>query len=80
MATSTPEVEKNISFFLSPSAANIFIVCHVDISAKYPNDLHNSYKLKLWKASEKTKTCCFTKKEIWQKDIFCVGDLNDQVS
>ena len=57
MATSTPEVEKNISFFLSPSAANIFIVCHVDISAKYPNDLHNSYKLKLWKESEKTKTC-----------------------
>ena len=57
MATSTPELEKNISFFLSPSAANTFIVCHVDISAKYPNDLHNSYKLKLWKASEKTKTC-----------------------
>ena len=57
MDFSTPEVEKNISFFLSPSAANICIVCHVDISAKYPNNLDNSYKLKLWKGSEKAKTC-----------------------
>ena len=40
MDISTPEVEKNISFFLSPSAANICMVCHVDISAKYPNNLN----------------------------------------
>ena len=57
MDFSTPEVEKNISFFLSPSAANICIACHVDISAKHPNNLDNSYKLKLWKGSEKAKTC-----------------------
>ena len=57
MDISTPEAEKNISFFLSPSAVNICIICHVDISAKYPNDLDNSYKLKLWRGSEKTKTC-----------------------
>ena len=57
MDISTPEAEKNISFFLSPSAENKCITCHVDISAKYPNDLDNSYKLKLWRGSEKTKTC-----------------------
>ena len=40
MDISTPGVEKNIYIFLlSPSAANICIVCHVGISAKYPNDL-----------------------------------------
>lgn len=48
---------KNMTFFLPPSAANICIVCYVDISAEYPNDLDNCYKLKLWKRSEKTKTC-----------------------
>ena len=54
MEISTPEVEKDMFFFLSPSAANIYIVCHADISAKYSNDVD---KLKLWKGSEKTKTC-----------------------
>ena len=57
MDISTPEAEKNICFFLSPSAANICSICYVDISAKYPNDLNNSYKLKLWRGSEKNKTC-----------------------
>ena len=57
MDISTPEADENISFFLSPSDANICIACHVDISAKYPNDLDDSYKLKLWKGSDKIKTC-----------------------
>ena len=51
MEISTPEMEKNMSFFLS---ANKYVVCHADISAKYSNDVG---KLKLWKGSEKTKTC-----------------------
>lgn len=57
MDISIPELEKNISSFLSPSTADTCIVCHADISPKYPNDLDYPYKLKLRKGSEKTKTC-----------------------
>ena len=67
-----------MSFFLPPSAANICIVCYVDISAKYPNDLGNSYKLKLWKKSEKTKSCrdlerYFEDEIIWNRDFQSVS-------
>ena len=46
---STPETDKT-TFFLSPSAASICIVCHSDIA-------DNSNKQKLWKGNEKIKIC-----------------------
>ena len=38
--TSTPSEQENIrtTFFLSPSAADICIICHIDITVKYPKD------------------------------------------
>ena len=46
---STPETDKT-TFFLSPSAASICIVCHSDIA-------DSSNKQKLWKRNEKIKIC-----------------------
>ena len=56
---STP-TDKNVRtcFFLTPSALDICIRCHEDITLKYPNDKDKSNKKRLWKKDgQKTKAC-----------------------
>ena len=60
---------KNTSLYTS----NIFIVCYVDTSAKYPNDLNNSYRLKCWgKKMRKPKHTGFWKGIVKTK-LFEIG-------
>ena len=48
-AKSTPSEQGNIrtTFFLLPSTADICIICHIDITVKYPKDKDKRNKLRL---------------------------------
>ena len=58
-ATSNPSKQGNIlTFFFPSSTANNCIICHIDITVKYPKDEDKRNKLRLWKDSvTKTKVC-----------------------
>ena len=76
-ATSAPSEQWNIrtTFFFSPSAANVCIICHIDITVtpkKYPKDKDKRW---LWKdIVTKTKVCLEVKKflgeEIQRNRVF----------
>ena len=53
-AKSTPSEQGNIrtTFSLLPSTADICIICHIDITVKYPKDKDKRNKLRLWKDSK----------------------------
>ena len=78
--TSTPSEQENIrtTFFLSPSAADICIICHIDITVKYPKDKDKRNKLRLWKDSvTKTKVCLEVEKFLGEeiqhnRDFQCI--------
>ena len=65
-------------FSLSPSAADICIICHIDITVKYPKDKDMRNKLRLWKDSiTKTKVYLdvekFLREEIQRnRDFQCI--------
>ena len=79
-AASTPSEQGNIrtTFFLSLSAADICIICHIDITVKYPKDKDNRNKLRLWKDSvTKTEVCLKVKRFLGEeiqrnRDIQCI--------
>ena len=79
-STSTPSEQGNIrtTFFLSPSAADTCIICHINITVKYPKDKDKRNKLRLWKDSAtKTKVCLevekFLAEEIQRnRDFQCI--------
>ena len=53
-AKSIPSEQGNIRtrFFLSPSAADTYIICHIDITVKYSKDKGKRNRLRLWKDSK----------------------------
>ena len=74
-ATSTPSEQENErkTFFLSPSLADICIICHIDITVKYPKEKDKRNKLRLWKDSViKTKDCLEVEK-FWEKRFSVTG-------
>ena len=79
-ATSTPSEQENIRkiFFLPPSAADICIICHIDITVKHPKDKDKRNKLRVWKDSvTKTKVCLGVKKFLGEeiqrnRDFQCI--------
>ena len=69
-ATSTPSEQENErkTFFLSPSLADICIICHIDITVKYPKEKDKRNKLRLWKDSViKTKDCLEVEKFVGEE-------------
>ena len=76
-APSTPSEQgsRRTTFFLSPSAADICITCHIEITVKYPEDKDKRNKLRLWKDSvTKTKVSLKVEKFL-REEIQCNRDF-----